>query len=96
MTFNLSIHFREAEYYRRGKEDGAKKEISSLIAKQFTMRRGSSGCDEAPQITPEEIEAIKKSRLTAAESTSIKIAGLKITVCQIDVNADHQFLETNL
>lgn len=32
-------------------------------------------------ITPEEIEAIKRSRLTAAASTSIKIAGLKVTVC---------------
>lgn len=75
------MFLREAEYYRRNKaEDGPKKERNSLIEKQFTIRRGSSGCEEAPQITPEEVEAIKRSRLTAAESTSIKIAGLKITV----------------
>lgn len=75
------MNIREAEYYRRSKtEDGPKKERNSAIEKQFSLRRGSSGGDEAPQITPEEIEAIRRSRLTAAESTSIKIAGLKITV----------------
>ncbi|XP_057367265.1 ATP-dependent DNA helicase Q5-like [Daphnia carinata] len=71
---------KEADYYRKNKEDsGTKKDKNSLIAKQFSIRRGSGGSDEAPQITPEELEAIRKSVLTAAESTSIKIAGLKIT-----------------
>lgn len=51
-----------------------------MIEKQFSLRRGSSGGDEVPQISPEELEAIRRSRLTAAESTSIKIAGLKISV----------------
>lgn len=51
-----------------------------MLEKQFSLRRGSSSQDETPQMTPEELEAIKKSRLTAAESTSIKISGLKITV----------------
>lgn len=71
---------KEADYYRKNKEEsGAKKDKNSLIAKQFSIRRGSGGSDDAPQITPEELEAIRKSVLTAAESTSIKIAGLKIT-----------------
>ena len=70
---------READYYRSA-EGGPRKEKNSLLEKQFTLRRGSSGSEEAPQMTPEEIEAIRKSRLTAAESTSKKIAGLKITV----------------
>lgn len=50
----------------------------SVIEKQFSLRR--SGSDEPPTVTPEEIEAIKKSRLKAAASTAIKIAGLKVTV----------------
>lgn len=51
-----------------------------MIEKQFALRRGSSGGEEAPQITPEDEDAIKRSRLTAARSTSTKIAGLKIGV----------------
>lgn len=57
-----------------------KLEVNHLIEKQFALRRGSSGGEEAPQITPEDEDAIKRSRLTAARSTSTKIAGLKIAV----------------
>ena len=72
---------READYYRKSKEEGGpKKDKNSLLSKQFSLRRGSGGSDEAPTISPEEVEAIRKSKLTAAESTSIKIACLKINV----------------
>jgi len=75
------LFFREAEYYRKSKTDGGPKlEVNHLIEKQFSLRRGSSGGEEAPQITPEDEDAIKRSRLTAARSTSTKIAGLKIAV----------------
>ena len=78
---NVILSNREADYYRKTKEEGGpKKDKNSLLSKQFSLRRGSGGSDESPTITPEELEAIRKSKLTAAESTSVKIAGLKITV----------------
>ncbi len=81
---NIFPSTREADYYRKSKEEGGpKKDKNSLLSKQFSLRRGSGGSDETPTITPEELEAIRKSRLTAAESTSVKIAGLKITVSSL-------------
>lgn len=78
-----SFHYlkRETEYYRKSKtDDGPKTEVNHLIEKQFALRRGSSGGEEVPQVTPEDEEALRRSRLTAARSTSTKIAGLKIAV----------------
>lgn len=81
---NIFPSTREADFYRKSKEEGGpKKDKNSLLSKQFSLRRGSGGSDETPTITPEELEAIRKSRLTAAESTSVKIAGLKITVSSL-------------
>lgn len=51
-----------------------------MFEKQFALRRSSGGSgEEAPSLTPEEEEQIRRSRLTAAGSTSVKIAGLKIS-----------------
>ena len=80
-----SFDIREMDYYRKTKEDGPKSEVFQLIEKQFKIRRGSQ--DTSDKVTPEvslaEMEAIRKSRLIAAASTSVKVTGLKITVSRL-------------
>lgn len=82
---SVGLH-REAEYYAQGGADRnrAKSEVGQLIQKQFQMRRNggtiSSKESSDGDVSAEEAEAARKSRLIAAASTSIKIAGLKLNV----------------
>jgi hypothetical protein len=75
---------RETNYYRDGSGEGKqKKETDQFIQKQFKLRRGSSASESRendPEVSAAEMEAIRKSRLIAAASTSVKIAGLKLAV----------------
>ena len=71
---------REAELYRaeskkEQNETKAKRDLQSLIGKQFALRRKSS-CQE------NEETSAKYSRVRAAESTGLKVNGLTINVCQ--------------
>lgn len=70
-----------------------------MLQKQFALRRssgtGSSEEGQVSSITPEEEEAIRRSRLRAAASTSVKIAGLKISGRESYFNLLHQALLKN-
>ena len=75
---------RETNYYRDGSGGKQKKETHQFIQKQFKYRRGCSASESRendPQVSTAEMEAIRKSRLIAAASTSVKIAGLKLAAC---------------
>ena len=94
ITFAKFSFRREGEYYRDGDGDGGFKTCSKsavskqLISKQFALRRGDGsrakddedGQSQSASVSAEDEQLLKTTRLTAAASTSVKIAGLKLSV----------------